>query len=731
MQLMSRPRFKAYRQLDRMDCGAACLRMVAKHYGRHFSVQSLRARTRIGKEGVSLLGMSRAAEDIGFRTRAVRLPLERLSEGVPLPFIAHWKQNHFVVVYAVVKGKVYIADPATGKETLQEDEFKAGWARGQVGGSPAGIALLLEPTPAFYERDQESSELNLRYLWHYLRGNGKYVFQVLLGLAVGSLLQLILPFLTQVVVDYGIANRDIGFIYLILAAQLALFTGRTAVNFIRDRILFHVGQRINIALISDFISKLLRLPISFFETRTVGDILQRVQDHQRVEQFLTVATLSAAFSMFSLVVFGVVLAIYDFIIFAIFTTGTVVYILYVNVFMPRRRELDQQRFQHTAENQSVLIELLNGMQEIKLANAEQQRRWVWEGVQVQLFRVGLRSLNLQQSQEGGASFINETKNIVITFWAAKLVIDGSLTLGMLLAVQYIVGQLNGPVTQLVSFIRTTQDARMSLERLGEVHAAPNEEDPERVLAAQPSGGLWLTGVSFRYPGANEALVLSDLDMEVPEGKVTAVVGVSGSGKTTLLKLLLKFYAPTEGSIRLGGTDLATLSTPEWRARCGVVLQEGYIFADTVAQNVALSSEVVDEERLVEAVRLACIRDFIESLPLAYNTRVGKDGVGLSKGQQQRLLIARAIYKDPKYLFFDEATSALDANNERAIMDNLKRFYAGRTVLIIAHRLSTVRDSDQIVVVDEGRIVECGTHPDLVAQRGSYFMLVKNQLELGR
>ena len=728
-----RLRFPEYRQLDAMDCGPTCLRMVAKYWGRAVPLAELRERSHIGKQGVSLLGIAYAAESIGFRTLSAKTTEEGLREA-PLPLVAHWRQNHFVVVHGIRGDRVRVADPAEGPVTLSMKDFLAGWASGADPdtGRPSGIVLLLEPTPTFFREDAEGPRrVGLPFLWQYVRGYARYLGQVWLGVLAASVLQLVFPFLTQAIVDHGITNQDLGFVYVVLIAQLALFFSRTAVEFIRNRILFHVGTRVYVSMISDFLQKLMKLPVPFFDTRQVGDILQRVQDHARVQQFLTAATLNVVFSSLTLVAFGAVLALYSPLIFGVFAAGSAAYAGYVLLFLKRRRELDYLRFGEMSRSQNAIVELVMAMPEIKLANAEQQKRWGWERIQARLFRVSQSGLSLDQWQEGGAAFINELKNIATTFLAAKLVIDGEMTLGMLLAVQYILGQLNAPLAQLVGLVHGAQDARTSLERLGEIHGNPDEESvADRITTLPSEGTITLRGVGFDYGGPLPAPVLQDLDLVIPQGKVTAIVGASGSGKTTLLKLLLKFYEPTRGEITVGHAALRNLSNRAWRQGCGVVMQDGHLFADSIARNVAVGGEAVDPRRLAEAVRTANVHEFVESLPIGYNTRVGRDGVGISQGQKQRLLIARAVYKDPAYLFFDEATSALDANNERAIMENLHAFFRGRTVVVIAHRLSTVRHADQIVVLDKGRIVERGTHDELAARRGAYYELVRNQLELG-
>ena len=735
--LRARPRlrfkFPVYRQFDAMDCGPTCVRMVASHYGKRFTQRDMRERAFIDRGGVSLLGIAYAAESVGFRTLSVRTTVAALQKEAPLPCIVHWKQNHFVVVHRVTGDRVHVADPAEGELTYTHEEFTRGWLHDGGQTSDRGVALLLEPTPGFFEQEEAPAESRstLRFMLGYVRTYRGLFSQVALGMMVASLLQLVFPFLTQALVDHGIGNQDLGFVHLVLLAQLVLLASRTAVEFVRNRILFHVGTRIYVSIISDFLAKLLRLPVPFFDTRHVGDILQRVQDHTRIQQFLTGTLLQTLFSLMTLAVFSVVLAVYSWAIFGVFVLGSLLYLGWSLLFLRRRKQLDYQKFAEQARTQSTLVELVNGIGEIKLANAEQQKRWGWERIQARLFRVNMRALSLEQLESGGSITINETKNIFITFLGAQLVIEGHLTLGMLLAVQYIIGQLNGPLGQLVSIVHNAQDARIAAERLGELHGHDDEETPGETIAALPEeGSISVRGVSFSYGGALGEEVLRDVDVDIPAGKVTALVGASGSGKTTLLKLLLKFYAPSRGDISVGGTPLAHLSARTWRAHCGAVLQDGQLFSDTIAGNIAVGDDTVDPRRLLHAMTVANIREYAEALPLAYNTRVGRDGLGMSQGQLQRLLIARAVYKQPRYLMFDEATSSLDANNEKAIMGRLQDEFRGRTVVVVAHRLSTVRNADQIVVLDRGRVVERGTHDELTALRGHYYTLVKNQLELG-
>jgi ATP-binding cassette subfamily B protein len=727
-------KFPHYQQFDEMDCGPTCVKMVAEHYGKRVALPYLREQCHIDRQGVSLLGMADAAEKIGLRTMAVQTSFETLAEEAPYPCIAHWQQRHFVVVYGRKKGKVLVADPATGLLAYSDEEFKKGWISGMAQGEEAGILLLLEPSPDFHEdgfMGEAPQKTSFRFLLRYLTPYRQLVVQVLLSLLVGSVLMLFLPFLTQALVDSGINRQNLGFVYAVLLAQLMLFLGRVSVDVLRGWILLHISARVNIFIISDFLIKLMRLPIAFFDTKNLGDLLQRLHDHGRIKNFLTSSSLNFVFSMVNLLIFSAVMLFYSLEIFLLFLVGSLLYVLWVAFFLKRRRELDYKRFSQSAANQSSEVQLVQAMQEIKLHNCEKQKRWEWEAIQVRLFRIGMESLSLSQYQNAGGNFINELKNILITFWAAKEVMDGQMTLGMMMAAQQILGQMNGPVSQFVGFLQEAQDASISLERLGEIHNRPDEDEALEAAMVLPEGqDLRLEAVDFRYGDPHADYVLQGVSLTIPHGHTTAIVGASGSGKTTLLKLLLKFYEPEQGDISLGGTPLRHLDSRAWRARIGTVMQDGFVFSDTIARNIALGEENIDTKRLVEACEAANIREFIETLPLNYNTKIGGDGVGLSQGQRQRILIARAVYKNPDFLFFDEATSALDAKNEREITDKLGQFTKGKTVVVIAHRLSTVKHADQIAVLDKGRLAECGTHAELVAAKGIYYELVKNQLELG-
>ena len=725
--------FPFVKQPDAMDCGPACLKMVAEFYKMSFSLESLRKKCYITREGVSFLGLSEAADSLGFRTIGVRIPFELLSENVPLPCIVHWRQKHFIVVYKVKNDKIWVADPAVGLIKFTMQEFISNWASTVVDGKQAGLVLIIEPTPALFknENDKEKST-GFRFLFRYFKLYKKYLYQLVLGLILGSCIQLIIPFLTQSIIDIGLNNNDIGFIYLILFAQLALVFGRMSVEFLRGWLLLHIGSRVNVAVISGFLQKLMSLPVSFFDTKLTGDILQRIDDNNRIEEFLTSASLNILFSFFNLIVFGIVLAVFSLKILLLFITGSFLYIVWVSIFMKSRARLDHQRFKQMSVSGNKLINIVNGMQEIKLTQSEMSMRWDWEKLQATLFGLKVKGLSIIQYQSAGATFINEITNILITVVAATAVLKNDITLGTMLAVQFIIGQLNVPVSQIIGFFRMSQDAKMSLDRLAEVHNLEEEEpDPEvKVRKLPDKKDIYFNNLSYQYEGPRSPFALKDIDLFIEENKITAIVGTSGSGKTTLLKMLLGFYHPVAGDILIGDIRLSNLSLKVWREKVGAVMQDGFLFPDTIAANIAPGSEEINEERLINAVEIANIKGFIESLPLSYNTKIGASGHGLSEGQKQRLLIARVIYKNPDIIIFDEATNSLDANNEKVIVENLTDFFEGKTVIVVAHRLSTVRGADKIVVLDNGRIIETGNHESLIVNKGAYYNLVKNQLELG-
>jgi ATP-binding cassette subfamily B protein len=725
--------FPFVKQPDAMDCGPACLKMVAGFYKMNFSLDSLRKKCYITREGVSFLGLSEAADSLGFRTIGVKIHFDILNENVPMPCIVHWRQKHFIVIYKIKNEKIWAADPAVGLIKFTREEFVRSWASTVLDDKPAGLVLIIEPTPALFKNENETEKTTgFRFLFKYFHLYRKYLFQLVLGLLLGSCIQLVIPFLTQSIIDIGINNNDLSFIYLILFAQLALVIGRMSVEFIRGWLLLHIGSRVNVAIISGFLQKLMSLPVSFFDTKLTGDILQRIEDNNRIEEFLTSASLNILFSFFNLVVFGIVLAIYSNKILALFLAGSALYIVWVSLFMKSRARLDHQRFKQMSVSGNKLINIVNGMQEIKLTQNELSMRWDWEKLQAILFRLKVKGLSLIQYQSAGATFINEVTNVLITIVAATAVLKNDMTLGMMLAVQFIIGQLNVPVSQIIGFFRMSQDAKMSLDRLAEVHNLEEEEaDPEvKVRKLPDKKDIYFNNLSYQYEGPRSPYALKDIDLFIEENKITAIVGTSGSGKTTLLKMLLGFYHPVAGEILVGDLQLSNLSLKVWRKKVGAVMQDGFLFPDTIAANIAPGSEEIDEDRLIKAADIANIRGFVESLPLGYNTKIGANGHGLSEGQKQRLLIARVIYKNPDIIIFDEATNSLDANNEKVIVENLSEFFEGKTVIVVAHRLSTVRNADKIVVLDSGRIIEAGSHDDLIGKKGAYYNLVKNQLELG-
>ena len=735
--------FPFFKQLDAMDCGPSCLRMIAKYFGRSYSLQQLRSLSHATREGVSMLSLSDAAEKLGFRTRGVRLTWEQLRDEVQLPTIIHWNQNHFVVVTAITRKRsfsllngnsaieeiVHIADPAHGLLEYKRSEFLKYWTTQ----GKEGVALLIEPTAEFYNEDPEDqTTMRFSYLLNYLRPYRKFIIQLLLGMLTGSFVSMLFPFLTQSIVDYGIGNSDLNFIWMVLIAQLVLTFGQTANELIRNWIMLHVTTRVSISLISDFLIKLMRLPISYFDSRMIGDIMQRMGDHSRIQTFLTTSLVNILFASITLVIYTIIMASYQPAILVVFFVGSILYIGWVLLFLNKRRTLDYKRFQQASANQSNIVQLITGMQDIKLNNCEKQKRWEWERIQARLYKVNIKGLLLNQNQLIGGTFINQIKDIIISFMTARAVVTGGMTLGMMMAVQYIIGQLNAPIQLFIGFIQSAQDAKISLERLGEINEKEDEEKPEDMKIYEiPSGkDIVLKNITFQYEGSSSPKVLKEISLEIPANKITAIVGSSGSGKSTLVKLILGFYKPVEGDITLGGVSLSRFNQQQWRKKCGAVLQEGFIFSDSIAGNIGIGDEIPDPLKIENAVKAANIQSFIEALPLGYATRIGSEGHGLSTGQKQRILIARSVYKDPEYIFFDEATNALDAKNELVIMENLNQFFKNRTVIVVAHRLSTVKNADQIVVLEDGEIVEKGTHTELAEKKGVYYNLVKDQLELG-
>lgn len=723
--------FPHYKQMDQMDCGATCLRIIFKYYGQLVSIHKIRKLCQTTNQGVNLLGISEAAEKLGFRTYGLRLSLEQLNKA-ELPCIVHWNQNHFIVLYKIRKGKYYFSDPASGLMSYDEKEFTQNWFSSKELNN--GLSLLLSPGPRFYQLDEEEPELKLnwrkviRYFYKYKR----LYIQLILGMILGTVLQLITPFMTQSIVDIGINTKNINFINLILIAQLMIFVGQTSVSFIRSWIILHITTRVNIAILTDLLIKIMRLPMVFFDLKTHGDIMQRMGDQQRVESFITGNSLNTLFSLVNMLIFGTLLIIYNKMIFLVFFIATFLYTLWILLFMKYRRELDHRRFKIASENQTYMVEMIQSVKDIKLNNAQKQKRWGWEALQTKLFHFKVDSLALSQYQSIGSMAINQIKGILITYIAAKAVVNDEITLGGMMAIQYIVGMVASPVESLLGFIQSYQDAKISMERLNEIYETEEEEDPnkEYLYKLPEDRTITIKDLTFRYYGAGNNPVFSQLNMSFPAGKTTAIVGSSGSGKTTILKLLLRYYEFEEGEILVGGKRLHQLDYGLWRDSCGSVIQDNYVYADTIEGNIAVKDELPDEKILQEAIEIANLEDFIAEQPFGFATKIGTAGRGISQGQRQRLMIARAVYKQPEYLFLDEATNSLDANNEKVITDNLSRFFQDRTVIIVAHRLSTVKNADNIIVLEKGKVVEQGNHVELTARKGKYYELVKNQLELG-
>lgn len=715
-----------------MDCGPTCLRMVAGYYGANYSIENLRDLAGINKHGVSFLGITEAAKEINLDAIGIKISLEELKT-VSLPTIIHWKQNHFVVLYKINRGKLYIADPGKGMIRYTEKEFSEHWGS-EMKDQNLGFVMLLSPNSLFQKKtDKNLDSVSWIYILRHLSNYQQLILQLLFGLIIGSVIQLTLPFLMQSLVDVGVGNQNINFVYLVLIAQLTLLLGRMSIDFLRSWILLHITSRLNIIILTDFWIKLMKLPMSFFDTKMTGDIMQRMSDQGRIQTFLTGPALNAIFSAFSLIIFTVLLGLYNLNIFIIFLFGNFIYFIWAYKFLIKRKTLDFKRFDISSKNQSVVMQLINGIQEIKLNNCEQEKRFQWENIQGELFRFNIKSLSLGQTQQVGAFFINEGKNIIITFLVAKAVIDGNLTLGAMMAIQYIIGQSNSPIEQMVGFIQQMQDAKISLERLNEIHTLKDEEPSNRQLANSFKTGksIFIKNLSFKYPGAGNQFVLENINLNIPEGKTTAIVGMSGSGKTTLLKLLLKFYQSSNGIIEVGDMDLENISSGFWRSHCGTVMQDGFIFSDTIINNICVKENSLSLEKLQHAINVANIQDLIDKLPLGLNTKIGAEGNGISAGQKQRILIARAVYKNPSYIFFDEATNSLDAKNENIILSNLNEFFKGKTVIIVAHRLSTVKNADNIILLEAGSIIEEGTHSELISKCGAYYTLIKNQLELDK
>lgn len=728
--------FTFYLQLESKDCGPTCLRMVAKHYGEEVNLETLRDLSETNRNGTNLYFLSQAAEELGFTSLVVQISLSEINKA-PRPMILHWDQNHFVVLYDIKirmgRAKYFIADPAIGLLKLNEDVLKKHWLNLEKI-NQGGIALLVERPIGFnksHSLDKKKPK-ELAKVLKYLVQYKQFLWQLIIGLLIGSLLQVFVPFLTQSIVDVGIRGQDLNFIYIILGAQIFLYLGRMSIQLMRNWILLHISVRVNVAMVSGFIMKLMNLPISFFDNKLTGDLLQRINDHRRIQNFIAVSSLDALFSIVSILVLGIVLAYYSLQIFVIFLIGSLFYCCWILFFLKRRRLVDNQQFKAQSEDNSKMLELINAMQDIKLFGIQRSQRQSWEQIQAKLYKINIDGLKVSQYQDAGAGVLNEIKNMVIIVVAAKLVINSEITLGVMLATSYIIGQLNNPLNLLINFSRDFQDAQISFKRVSEIHNLKDEENQESSVETSLTEleEISLIDISFRYRGIKN-WALKNVSLTIPKNKVTAIVGHSGSGKTTMLKLLLRYYDTYEGKILIGKSSLHHHSPKKWRSHCGVILQDSHIFNEIIRYNIALSNEYINNENFQNAIRISNIESFVDELSSGYSTMIGKESMGLSSGQYQRILIARAVYKNPDYLFFDEATSTLDTDNERIITKRLSDFFQNKTVVIIAHRLSTVINADQILVLHEGEVVEKGTHTQLVKERANYYNLIKDQLELSK
>lgn len=725
-------KFPFVRQHDIMQCGVACLTMVCRYFGLDIELDDVGELCFTSKRGTTLLEISTAAGELGLDTIAAKLTIDELAK-CPMPCILYWDQHHFVVLYRTDGTRFfYIADPGKGLVKYSRKEFEQHWLSLSLNGERRGIGMTLQPSSNFDANIYHRKEMSGKGSWHLLTDSlaayRKPFVYIAIVMFLGSMLQMVLPFLTQSIVDVGIKEQNIGFIWLIMLGEFIIVLGKTVMDFVRRRILLHISMNINIKLVGEFFLKLLRLPMAFFDTKLLGDLLQRMNDHNRVQTFLTTQFLGMAFSVLTFIVFGIVLLVYNRLVFIVFMLGSLVYAVWVAVFLGKRKILDYELFDRQGECQNKTYQLVTSMQEIKLQNCEQRRTEEWQERQRELFDVQLKSLRLQQSQEGGAVFINELKNILVTVLSATAVINGSMTLGGMLAIQFVIGQLNSPVSQMVAFVYSLQDVKISLDRINEVHLRREEDEGCKSMDIEKTtSDIFVTNLSFKYtPNAIEN-ILDDISINIPKGKITAIVGASGCGKTTLIKLFLGYYKLSKGMISIGNQDLMSVNMKAWRRRCGVVMQDGVIFSESIARNIAVDDGCIDYERLKKAAYIANVTDFVERFPLKYDTIIGNDGIQLSKGQKQRILIARAVYKNPDYIFLDEATNSLDATNEYEIVDKLSEFYSGRTVVVVAHRMSTIRNAEQIIVMKHGRIVEVGTHDTLLANHAYYYELVKSQI----
>lgn len=725
---MQLKKFPFESQMDSMDCGPACLKMICKYYGKYYSLPYLRELCGITRVGASFFDLSNGAEKIGFHTLSVTTDIKNLYEKTPLPCIVQWNSNHFIVVYETTKTKIKVADPAKGMYSYTYENFKKGWYKK---GKEYGVVLAIEPMANFNQIDPEKKidqGKTYNYVLGYFTPFSKDLITISVIMFFATLLQGLLPFISKSIIDVGIQARDLSFINIVLIANIVIIISLTLSNATRDWLLLHIAARINLSMISDYLIKLMKLPVTFFENKMVGDILQRAQDHERIRSFIMNNSLNLIFSSFTFITFSIILLIYNPTIFFIFILGSLLYILWVLAFLKFRKNLDWESFVLVSQNQSYWVETVGAIQDIKINNYEKSKRWKWEKIQAKLYKVNLKVLNITNAQNIGAQFIMNLKNLTITFFCAGAVIKGQITFGVMISVQFIIGMLNAPLTQFIGFIIAGQYAKISFQRINEIHQLKDEEENfvSNSLEFPQSKSLYIHNLSFQYTQTSQ-FVLKQINLSIPEGKMTAIVGESGCGKSTLLKLLLRLYQPTIGEIHIGGMNISNFSLSNWRNQCGVVLQDGKIFNDSILNNIVLNDEEINYHRLKEAINIAHIGKEIEQLPQGYLTKIGEAGLGLSGGQKQRILIARSIYKSPHYIFLDEATNALDAIHEMAIINALQFAFEKRTLVIIAHRLNTIMNADQIIVLRDGAIQEIGNHEQLFKRKGHYFDLFSKQM----
>lgn len=727
--------------MDSTDCGPTCIRIISSYYGRKISHYEIHRHCHISRDGISLLSINNAAKAIGFRTTCIRLSFQQLCNETKFPCIIHWNQNHFVVVYKVkskgTKTWIYISDPAYGLLKYDKIQFIKSWISTYHESdyntiTNLGVVLLLEPTKDFYREKEhycKDDKVKLTEVYNYLKPHKRYIIQLIITLITGSLISFTLPFLTQLVIDIGIDSGNLNFIIIILIAQIVMILGQMSNELVRRWLMLHVTSRIGISLISNYLINLMMLPISFFESRMTGDIMQRIEDHGRIQSFLTSSLLSIIMTITAFIVYAIIIGGYDMTILTIFVIGSTLHIAWGLIFLKQRRKINYMRFHEMSSCQNNIMQLINGIQDIKISGCEKQKRWKWEQSQVRLFGVYIKDLKLNQIQQIGGAVIDQTKNLLISFYAASAVINGQLTLGMMTAMQYIIGQFNLPISQFLEFIQDAQDAKISLERINEIHSYTTEEEPNKnyIMQIPEKADIEFKNVTFQYNRHDHKKTLNNICIKIPHDKVTAIVGASGSGKSTIIKMMLGFYKPTSGTILIGDYPINNYSLSSWRKQCSAVMQEGFIFSDTIANNIGISDDIPDIYRIYEASKIANIEDFIGQLPLKYDTKIGIEGNGISIGQKQRLFIARAAYRKSKYLFLDEATNSIDADNEKIIIENLNTLFKNKTVVVIAHRLSTVINADNIIVLDNGQVIEQGTHKQLIKLKGYYYKLVSSQL----